>query len=158
MIGAFFVPILDRFGRLTGIRISIVSAIIGCVLQSVSFYLDSYVLLLIGRLIFGIQMGIGMMCYPIYLTEIAPLGKGPMFSFCFGIFLTFGVVLCMVAGLEWIFGNVQRWNWMLMSPLVIYGLQGFFSFWAVESPIWLRSCGKVGKARHAEEKLYRVGF
>ena len=60
----------------------------------------------------------------------------------------------MVAGLESVFGNVDKWQYMLMSPLPIYLIQFVFSIFSVESPSWQRNYGRVDQAKNSEKKLY----
>ena len=90
-----FVPIIDRYGRLTAVRLSIILALIGGGFQGSAFYMNSYVALLVGRLLFGLQLGIGVMVYSVYLIEIAPETYKSVFGMCFGMFLTFGTVVSM---------------------------------------------------------------
>ena len=90
-----FVPIIDRYGRLTAVRLSIILALIGGGFQGSAFYMNSYVALLAGRLLFGLQLGIGVMVYSVYLIEIAPETYKSVFGMCFGMFLTFGTVVSM---------------------------------------------------------------
>ena len=124
------------------------------VLSFLAFYVDSYVALVLGRLIFGLNMGISVMTYPCYLTEIAPGTKKSAFGMCFGMFVNFGVVFCMVGGLEWIFGNSERWQYMLISPILIYAIQSVLCLFSIESPSWQRNCGRVKEAEVSEAKLY----
>ena len=154
MLAVLTVPIMDRYGRLTAIRLSIVVALIGVVLQSIAFYVDSYISLLIGRLMIGSQMGIGVMSYPVYLSEIATESRKSAFAMCFGMFVNIGVLLCMAAGLEWTLGNVNNWQYMLMSPFLIFIIQLILSIFSVESPSWQRNFGRIEQAKNSERKLF----
>ena len=94
------------------------------------------------------------MVYPVYLIEIAPETHKSVFGMCFGMFVNFGIAVSMVAGLESVFGNVDKWQYMLISPLPIYFIQLVFSIFSVESPSWERNCGRVDQAKVSEKKLY----
>ena len=90
-----FVPIIDRYGRLTAVRFSIILALTGVGLQAIAFYINSYIALLVGRLVFGFQLGIGVMVYPVYFVEIAPETCKSVFGMCFGMFVNFGILMSM---------------------------------------------------------------
>ena len=77
ILSTVFVPFIDRYGRLSAIRLSVFFGIVGCVLASLAFYVNSYIALVLGRLIFGLNMGIGVMTYPCYsaFKNLGPAGQ-----------------------------------------------------------------------------------
>ena len=75
LLGAFFGaliagPLADHYGRKPIVIFSSILYTIGVVVMA---FANSLEMLMVGRLIVGIDIGIDSMIVPVYLSEIAPL-------------------------------------------------------------------------------------
>jgi MFS family permease len=92
LLGAFFGsliagPFSDSFGRKPVILASDVLFTIGSLVMATA---ETIPILILGRLIVGLAVGVASMVVPVYLSEVAPIKIRGTVVTCFLIALTFG--------------------------------------------------------------------
>ena len=140
----------DRFGRRP---IILVTALIFVLGSLVSAFATNLTVLLGGRLLVGLGIGVSSMLAPLYLAETAPAEtRGAMVSLN-QLMITVGIVVSYLVG--YAFASSGGWRWMLglgaLPGLILAG--GMLAL--PESPRWLagpwshRRCapGLAGAAR-----------
>jgi SP family myo-inositol transporter-like MFS transporter 13 len=140
-----------KYGR----RISILfSAFVFTVGSILLFLAWTYPILVLGRIILGIGIGVASLTTPVYIAEIAaPAMRGQLVTIN-TLMITFGQFFAgMIDGVLYQFFPVMGWRFMLglaAVPSVIM-LVGFWNL--PESPRWLASKGKI---QQATEILYNL--
>jgi MFS family permease len=95
-------PIGNYFGRRNTIRIGAVVSIIGTTFQTAAFNIP---LLIAGRLIAGLAIGIIYFAIPMYMSEIAPAEHRGLFVGLHAQFIGFGYALSNWIGFAVYFGK-----------------------------------------------------
>lgn len=105
---------------------------------------QSVAVLLIGRLILGVSIGILSFTAPIYLAEIAPENiRGSMVSF-YQLMITIGIFVAYLSDLA--FSYSGNWHWML-GIIAIPGALFFLGIFSLpDSPRWLMMRGRKEEA------------
>ncbi|KAH8172892.1 sugar transporter domain-containing protein [Sarocladium implicatum] len=139
----------DRFGRRGTIQIGAIVAAIGTTLQTAA---HETILLLIGRLIAGLAIGLIYFAIPMFQSEIAPASHRGLFVGLHSQFIGFGYMVSNWVGYGIYFASGEvtfRFPvglQILWAMLVLIG-----SYWLPESPRWL-----ISKDRHDEaEKVLK---
>lgn len=140
----------DRFGRKRMMWVAIIAFLIGVALLATA---HNYSLLLAGRLIQGIGVGIITIIIPLYLSEVAPKhlrGRGVC---SFQVLLTAGILFaniiayfCAKAGISW---HMMFLTSGLPAVILAIGL-----LYLPKSPRWLALKGHYAQARAALECVY----
>jgi SP family galactose:H+ symporter-like MFS transporter len=143
VIGAFAGGRLaDRFGRR---KMIIVSAIIFSIGALGTAFTPLVSLLIAGRIVVGIAIGIASFIAPMYISEIAPARvRGSLVSVN-QLAITIGIVVSYLV--DYAFSGIKAWRPMLglaAVPSIILGL----AMWRLpSSPRWLVAQGQTGRAR-----------
>ncbi|CAN1160966.1 Probable polyol transporter 4 [Linum perenne] len=149
--------IVSLFGSLAGGRTSDAigrkwtMALAALVFQSgavVMTLAPSFLILMIGRFLAGIGIGLGVMIAPVYIAEISPtVARGSLTSFP-EIFINFGILLGYVSNYAFSGLSVHiSWRVMLAVGIVPSVFIGFALFVIPESPRWLVMQNRVDEAR-----------
>ncbi|XP_060898288.1 solute carrier family 2, facilitated glucose transporter member 9 [Labrus mixtus] len=111
LLGALSVSlILKVLGRKGTLLLNNVFAIIAALLLSLGERAQSFEMLIIGRLIIGVDSGIALSALPMYLGEITPRHiRGSIGQFN-SILICLGVFTGQVLGLPELLGQESRWN------------------------------------------------
>src|ERR1700722_17124561 len=132
----------DLFGRR---RLLIATAIIfglgglGCAAAT------SPAMLIVGRIIVGLGIGLASGTVPVYISEVSPADARGWQVSLFQLAITVGILLAYVV--DYAFAAIQGWRWMFglaVVPAAIFGLGMVF---LPESPRWLAAHGHVDRAR-----------
>jgi MFS transporter, SP family, galactose:H+ symporter len=141
-------PIAELIGRKKLIFLSSVIFIVGVGFLALA---DSYLDIVLGRLIQGVAVGIITIVVPMYLVEILPgniRGRGMS---TFQWFLKFGVFFASLIGLA--FTNSGNWHMMFVTS----GIPGIIlfatCFFLPESPRWLLKRGRKNEALNILKKI-----
>jgi len=103
----------DRFGRRKMLLITSLVFIAGALVCSVA---PSIMILMAGRLILGVGIGLASSVVPLYISEVAPAkARGSQVSL-FQLALTVGILLAYIA--DYLFGASGSWRWMLGLAVV----------------------------------------
>ncbi|MFO1069920.1 MAG: sugar porter family MFS transporter [Geminicoccaceae bacterium] len=138
----------DRFGRRLVILGTALLFVVGALLSAGA---GSLGLLLLGRLVTGIAIGIASMLTPLYLAEIAPsANRGALVSLN-QLAITVGILVSYLVG--YAFASSGGWRWMLALG-ALPGLVLAAGMLALpESPRWLARAGREADARAALRRL-----
>ncbi|KAF5943768.1 hypothetical protein HYC85_017845 [Camellia sinensis] len=108
----------------------------------------SFTILMIGRLLAGVGIGLGVMIAPVYIAEIAPaVTRGSLTSFP-EIFINLGILLGYVS--NYVFSGLPShisWRIMLGVGILPSVFIGFALFVIPESPRWLVMQNRIEEAR-----------
>ncbi|XP_040010798.1 solute carrier family 2, facilitated glucose transporter member 11b [Xiphias gladius] len=130
-------------------------ALAAALLMGLSYPTGLFELLIIGRLLTGINAGIGICVQPLYLGEIAPtMFRGAM-GMGTSIFITGGILTGQVIGLKELLGREEYWPILLSTTCIPAILQLLILPWFPESPRYLlidkgdkEGCKKALKQLH----------
>lgn len=151
-LGASFLG--DYLGRKGALRAAVIIVTIGCILQLV--VVGSVSLLIVGRLILGMGVGVISNCVPMYLSEIPPAAiRGSVVS-TWQLTLAIGQVIgAVIAQGTKDYENTFSWRFPIAFNIIITIALFAGSFFVVESPRWLTSKGKDEKAFTALQKIHK---
>ncbi len=144
-VGAAFAGGLsDRFGRRPIILATAIVFVVGSLLSALA---GALWVLLAGRLLVGLGIGVSSMLAPLYLAETAPAeNRGAMVSLN-QLMITTGILVSYLIGYGFAAGG--EWRWMLglgaLPGLILAG--GMLAL--PESPRWLAGHGHLADARRA---------
>ena len=137
--------ISDKFGRKRVILAVALLFVAGALVSAAS---QSLKVLLAGRAIVGIAIGVASMLTPLYLAEMAPKDRrGAVVSlnqFC----ITFGILVSYLVDYA-LTGVPHDWRWMLGLGAVPGLILFFGMLFLPESPRWLAGAGRMQAARRA---------
>jgi SP family galactose:H+ symporter-like MFS transporter len=112
---------------------------------------SSVQVLLIGRLILGVSIGILSFTAPMYLAEIAPENIRVAMVSIYQLMITIGIFIAFLS--DTAFSYSGNWHWML-GVIAIPGALFFLGIFALpESPRWLMMKGLNDKATKVLTKL-----
>ncbi|MFO1259359.1 MAG: sugar porter family MFS transporter [Gammaproteobacteria bacterium] len=139
---------VDFFGRKEMLLFSAGLFIVGAVL---GFYALTILALILARAILGFAIGISSYTAPLYLSEISPPHIRGALVLINGIGITFGEAIAFL--LDYFFAANENWRMMILSGMLpgIVLLCGMSMM--PQSPRWLVSKKKIGKAYHILKKL-----
>src|ERR1700682_112232 len=132
----------DLFGRR---RLLIVTAIIFGVGAIACATATSPVILIVGRIVVGLGIGLASGTVPVYISEVSPADARGWQVSLFQLAVTVGILAAYVV--DYAFAATQGWRWMFglaVIPAVIFGVGMLF---LPESPRWLASRGHHDRAR-----------
>ena len=148
-VGAGFAGGLsDRYGRRPVILVTALVFVVGSLLSAAATDLW---MLLAGRLLVGLGIGVSSMLAPLYLAETAPAeSRGAMVSLN-QLMITSGILVSYLIG--YAFAASGSWRWMLglgaLPGVILAG--GMLAL--PESPRWLAGHGHLADARRALQAL-----
>lgn len=144
----------ERFGRRPAILTSSVVFTVGSIVMGAA---GSKEVLLVGRMVVGMGIGLASMCIPVYMAESSPVELRGTLGASFQVMICLGQVVA--ACVDGAFGGMPKvgWKWD-------FGLAGIPSlillvgFWfCPESPRWLVAQGKKTDARDVLLRMRAVG-
>ncbi|MCB1108970.1 MAG: sugar porter family MFS transporter [Chlamydiia bacterium] len=149
LIGAGFAGSLsDRFGRKPVILISDVFFIVGGIsLISANHFL----MLLLGRFITGIGVGISSLTVPLYISELSPPKKRGALVTLNQLAITVGILLAYLVGL--FEADAGNWKAMFGYALLPAVVQLIGMVFLPESPVYLAMNGKIEAAKKLFKKI-----
>lgn len=132
----------DLFGRRA---LLIVTAVIFATGAIVCAAASSTTILIIGRLIVGLGIGLSSGAVPVYISEVSPPAARGWTVSLFQLSITVGILLAYVV--DYAFAAIQGWRWMFglaVVPAAVFALGMLF---LPESPRWLARKGHRDAAR-----------
>ncbi|GKV36756.1 hypothetical protein SLEP1_g44850 [Rubroshorea leprosula] len=135
----------DLIGRKWTMALAALIFQIGAAIMTVA---PSFKILMIGRLLAGVGIGLGVMIAPVYIAEISPtVARGFLTSFP-EIFINVGILLGYVSNYAFSGLSVHiNWRIMLAVGILPSVFIGFALFFIPESPRWLVMQNRVDEAR-----------
>jgi SP family galactose:H+ symporter-like MFS transporter len=138
----------DKVGRRSMILVAALIFTVGAVGTA---FTPNVGLLIVGRIIVGLGIGIASMSAPLYISEVAPAKvRGSLVSLN-QLAITIGIVVSYLV--DYALAPIQGWRYMLgfaAIPAVILGL-GMLPL--PDTPRWLASHGKFEKARAVLKRI-----
>uniref|UniRef100_A0A3Q3SC04 Solute carrier family 2, facilitated glucose transporter member 5 n=1 Tax=Mastacembelus armatus TaxID=205130 RepID=A0A3Q3SC04_9TELE len=126
-----------KLGRKGTLLANNISALTAALLMGLSYPTGYFELLIIGRLLTGVNAGIGICVQPLYLGEIAPTAFRGAMGMGTSIFITGGILTGQVIGLKEILGREEYWPILLSTTCIPAFLQLLILPWFPESPRYL---------------------
>lgn len=118
-IGALLTAfVADRIGRKEGLFYNNILVLLACPLMASSRSLSSYELLIVGRLIIGINAGLNAGLAPLYLNEISPLALRGALGTIYQLVITISIFLSNIFALPGLFGTQELWPFLFAIPLL----------------------------------------
>ena len=151
--GAFFAaPLSDTFGRKWCIMFALVFTAVGSGIQGFTF---NYAMMISGRVVVGLFIGLLSGIVPVYLAEVSPKSiRGSVGSF-FYLTLAIGILLAFLMTLA--FNNLSlradgttqpdNWRYILAIQAALAIILMILMLPLTESPRWLVSVGQNAKAK-----------
>jgi SP family galactose:H+ symporter-like MFS transporter len=132
----------DRFGRKSVILVVAVIFFIGALVSAVATALP---VLIIGRVMVGIGIGVASMLTPLYLAETSPPAQRGALVSLNQLMVTVGILVSYLVG--YLLAEGEGWRWMLGLG-ALPGLVLFVGMLPLpESPRWLAGHGRMEDAR-----------
>ncbi|XP_006783140.1 solute carrier family 2, facilitated glucose transporter member 11-like [Neolamprologus brichardi] len=130
-------PMTIRFGRKKCLLLNNIFLMTAALLALTSRTARSFEMIMISRVLVGINAGISMNVQPMYFGESAPKHLRGAISLSSAVFTAFGVVLGQVVGLREILGSEPCWQYLLASNAIPGLIQLLTLPWFPESPRYL---------------------
>ncbi|KAJ8286040.1 hypothetical protein GJAV_G00033880 [Gymnothorax javanicus] len=151
LVGSLFGGSLSvKFGRKGALLLNNIFALLAALFMGISHPTGYFELLVIGRFLSGVNAGVGLGVQPLYLGEIAPRALRGGMAMGTSIFLTVGLLVGQVIGLQELLGKPEHWPILLSTTCVPAFLQLIILPWFPESPRYLlldkgddRACRKA---------------
>ncbi len=139
----------DRLGRRQVMLIISALFIIGTLIASLA---PSVTLILLGRVIIGVAIGIGSYTAPLYIAEVAPKQlRGGLVSLN-QLAITIGILASYL--IDFAFSDyAASWRWMFAFGLIPAVLLGLGMIFLPESPRWLIKNNLIAKATLTLQRL-----
>lgn len=138
LVGGLIAGLLaDRFGRKGSMLYNNIIAFIAAVLMGCSKPASSYILLIVGRFVSGINCGINTILPTMYLSEISSVAQRGALGVVHQFFVVVGILVSQVMGLPGIFGSSALWPLALAFTAVPAFFQPLLFFAVPESPRFL---------------------
>ncbi|XP_052285772.1 solute carrier family 2, facilitated glucose transporter member 3-like [Dreissena polymorpha] len=127
----------NLWGRKRTLLLNNILMIISIAVEISSKYADSYEVLIVGRLIVGVNAGINTGIAPMYLSEISTVGLRGLCGTFNQLCITLGVLTSTVVGLNTVLGRSDTWQYAFGVPLVLVVWQLVALSCCPESPRFL---------------------
>ncbi|XP_033181380.1 solute carrier family 2 member 11, like [Mastacembelus armatus] len=130
-------PLVSKFGRKRCLLLNNLVAILGAVLMLFSHRAMSFEMIMVGRFLYGINSGAGILAHSMYIVECAPKQLRGMVGVTIGNFISLGKVFGQLLGLSELLGTEEMWPWLLSFSGVAALLQFSTLPFLPESPSFL---------------------
>lgn len=138
----------DLFGRK---KLLIATAIIfatGAILCAIAM---SATMLVVGRVIVGLGIGLSSGTVPVYISEISPANARGWQVSLFQLAITVGILLAYVV--DYAFAKVEGWRWMFGLAVIPAAIFALGMVYLPESPRWLAARGDRDGARSVLRRI-----
>ena len=122
---------------------------------------ESYEMLLIGRFISGLGVGVIALSAPLYLAEVSPPHYRGRFVACYQLAIAFGILTSFFV--NYIFSLSADWRWMFAIGIFPALFQMVALFFLPETPAWLFKHGlhehailTLGRLRKDKEWMHHI--
>jgi SP family galactose:H+ symporter-like MFS transporter len=131
----------DRLGRRATLMLTSVIFIIGALICA---FAGSFQILLVGRTIVGLGIGLASTTVPVYISEVSPPQSRGWQVSLFQLAITIGILVAYMV--DYAFAGSGGWRWMLGLAAVPGIILGLGMLYLPESPRWLAKHGQTEKA------------
>ena len=135
-------PLTDRFGRRWTAMLAAIIFAIGALIVALT---PTVVILIFGRFVLGLGVGLASLVVPLYIAEIAPPDtRGALVSLN-QLMITIGILVSYLVGVA--FTPIEGWRWMFAVAIIPALVLGVGMFFLPETPRWLYESGFAERAR-----------
>jgi SP family galactose:H+ symporter-like MFS transporter len=132
----------DLFGRRKLLIATAISFTVGAIMCAAA---QSPQILVAGRIIVGLGIGLSSSAVPVYISEVAPADARGWQVSLFQLAITVGILLAYLV--DFAFAQIESWRWMFGLALFPAAIFGSGMFFLPESPRWLLQSGQPDRAR-----------
>ncbi|XP_023136077.1 solute carrier family 2, facilitated glucose transporter member 11-like [Amphiprion ocellaris] len=126
-----------RYGRKKALLINNVVAIVAALLMVFSRMARSFEMILLGRFLYGYNVGLGLSVHLMYLGESSPKKLRGFMTLTSSIFIGFGKVMGQIIGIKEIMGTEEMWPYLLAVSGIPAILQFVLLLFFPEAPRYL---------------------
>ena len=138
----------DIFGRRAMLLVTAVIFIAGAMVCAAAPSLN---VLVVGRLIVGLGIGLATSNVPIYISEVSPPQTRGWQVSLFQLAITIGILAAYLV--DYAFSGSGAWRWMLGLAFVPGAILGLGMIRMPESPRWLAEHGETQRAREVLQRI-----
>jgi MFS transporter, SP family, galactose:H+ symporter len=138
----------DLYGRRT---LLIVTAVIFAVGAMVCAAASSPGVLIFGRIIVGLGIGLSSGTVPVYISEVSPPDARGWTVSLFQLAITLGILLAYLV--DYAFAAIQGWRWMFGLAVLPAAIFALGMIYLPESPRWLARRGQHDAARNILSRI-----
>ena len=138
----------DIFGRRFMLLITALIFVVGAIVCAAA---PSLSVLVIGRLIVGLGIGLASSTVPIYISEVSPAQTRGWQVSLFQLAITIGILAAYLV--DYTFSGSGAWRWMLGLAFVPGAILGLGMIRMPESPRWLAEHGQSDLARQVLARI-----
>ncbi len=131
----------DGFGRRRMLLVTSVIFIAGAIICAVA---PSLTVLVVGRAVVGIGIGLACTTVPVYISEVSPANARGWQVSLFQLAITIGILAAYLV--DYAFAESAAWRWMLGLAAVPGAILGMSMLFMPESPRWLAERGDTNAA------------
>jgi sugar porter (SP) family MFS transporter len=139
----------DRIGRRRSLLVTSVIFIVGAVICAAA---GSLKMLIAGRVVVGIGIGLSSTTVPVYISEVSPAKARGWLVSLFQLAITIGILVAYVV--DYAFAEGQSWRWMLGLAVVPGVALGIGMLFLPETPRWLAENGLLDAARGVLSRIH----
>jgi MFS transporter, SP family, galactose:H+ symporter len=132
----------DLFGRRL---LLIVTAIIFAAGAVICAAATSPAILIVGRIIVGLGIGLSSGTVPVYISEVSPADARGWTVSLFQLAITIGILLAYIV--DYAFAKSEAWRWMFGLAVIPAAVFAIGMYFLPESPRWLVRHGEPARAR-----------
>jgi SP family galactose:H+ symporter-like MFS transporter len=148
LIGALFGGVFTDRGRKKALFVTCALYAIGALLFSTA---HSFSMIVLGRFVGGLGLGLSSLCVPLYIAEISPpQNRGALVSLN-QLAITVGILFGYI--FNYVFASFDSWKAMVGIQFVFIFFFVILLFLVPETPSYLASLGKLEVAKKLREKL-----
>lgn len=138
----------DRLGRRATLLLTSALFIVGALICALA---PSPTVLIAGRVIVGLGIGLASTTVPVYISEISPARSRGWLVSLFQLAITVGILGAYL--IDFSFAGSQSWRWMLGLAVVPGFLLGIGMLVMPETPRWLAQHRRTDQALRVLEKI-----
>ncbi|XP_044267819.1 solute carrier family 2, facilitated glucose transporter member 1-like isoform X1 [Tribolium madens] len=127
-----------KFGPKSALLYNNVLVFIASVLMGFAKLANLYEMMILGRLIIGVNCGFNAGLCPMYLTEISPVDLRGALGSVYQLLIVISILISQIVGLEMMLGN-KHWDILFLLPIAFGIFQVITLFFCTESPKYLLS-------------------
>merc|ERR1711973_231264 len=138
MMGGSMVGFISsRLGRKGGLLLNNILVAVAALLMGLAKTAGSFHMLILGRLIIGINSGLNAGLAPMYLSEISPTALRGALGTVYQLIITLSILISQILGMNNVLGTEDGWPWLLTITAIPAILQVASLPFCPESPKYL---------------------
>ncbi|HEY0702477.1 MAG TPA: MFS transporter, partial [Candidatus Acidoferrales bacterium] len=138
----------DGIGRRMTLLLTSLIFIAGAILCAVA---SSENMLVVGRAIVGLGIGLSSTTVPVYISEVSPAKARGWQVSLFQLAITVGILVAYLV--DYAFAASEQWRWMLGLAVIPGAMLGLGMLYMPETPRWLAKTGKMDAARKVLQRV-----